>query len=107
MAEIYGHKWTSAYGDEPVDSWVRGLSDIEPKEIATGLEACVMRGDDWPPSLPEFRGLCRPVKQSRINSGMYKVQPKALPEPGDMKAERKSKGLDKIQSIRNKMRGRS
>ena len=103
MAEIYGHKWTSAYGDKPVDTWVDGLRDIEPLEIAKGLEGCLLNGDGWPPSLPEFRQLCRPVKQSRINSEMYQEKPRALPEPVEMREKRKATGLAQLGAIKSIM----
>lgn len=41
-----------------------GLADILPTEIAHGLSACVTRDHDWPPSLPEFRHLCRPEAET-------------------------------------------
>lgn len=59
MASIYGHKWTSSFGDEDKnETWGRGLAGITPQQLADGLETCVTQNFDWPPSLPEFRGLC-------------------------------------------------
>lgn len=63
LTAIYGHRWTSAYGENPAglggDTWAAGLFGITPQELATGLEACAFtRADPWPPTLPEFRCLC-------------------------------------------------
>ena len=103
MAEIYGHKWTSAYGEKPVDTWVDGLGDMAPQEIANGLQACLVNGDPWPPSLPEFRQLCRPAKVNRINSEMYQERPRALPEPVEMREKRKATGLAQLGAIKSIM----
>ena len=62
MAEIYGQRWTAAYGEDAVsgagDTWAKGLVGITPQQLARGLEACITRADPWPPTLPEFRALC-------------------------------------------------
>lgn len=62
MGEIYGHKWSSQYGQSrsAMDTWQRGLKDLTRDELGTGLRALLSRADPWPPSLPEFRQLCRP-----------------------------------------------
>ena len=64
MTRIYGHRWTSSFGDGDDGTWAMGLHDILPTEIAHGLSACVTRDHDWPPSLPEFRHLCRPEAET-------------------------------------------
>jgi len=59
FAEIYGHKWTSQYGDKYLESWAAGLSGLTAQELANGFRWCVtQRNDPWPPSLPEFRSAC-------------------------------------------------
>lgn len=40
------------------DTWGRMLADLTPEQFARGLEACGAGSDGWPPSLPEFRGMC-------------------------------------------------
>lgn len=57
MARIYGHKWTSiAEADD--GTWLAGLQDLKPSQIAIGLGNLLQAGTEWPPSLPEFRDLC-------------------------------------------------
>ena len=68
MAAIYGHKWTSSFGDSPFndqgvltiagDTWQRGLTGIPEPAIAAGLQAALTSADGWPPTLPAFRALC-------------------------------------------------
>jgi hypothetical protein len=40
------------------DTWSRGLTLVTEAQIADGLSACIIRNDVWPPTLPEFRGMC-------------------------------------------------
>ena len=57
----YGEKFTRQWGMvDPADlktAWGRELGDLSAEEIAAGLDACRTR--EWPPTLPEFRNLCR------------------------------------------------
>lgn len=62
MAEIYGHRWTSAYGESAEEgaglTWSKGLAGITTPQVAAGLGACIASADPWPPTLPEFRARC-------------------------------------------------
>lgn len=62
LAEIYGHRFTSAYGFDSQAAagitWQQGLRDLSAQQIATGLSACMASGEQWPPALPEFRAMC-------------------------------------------------
>lgn len=63
MAEIYGHRWTSSYGDSTEadgapGTWAKGLAGVTPAQLADGLKACITSSDPWPPTLPEFRAMC-------------------------------------------------
>lgn len=76
MAAIYGHRWTSSYGDDPSgmagDTWAAGLSGLTGSQLARGLEACVASSDPWPPSLPDFRAACLgipPLASVRLDAG--------------------------------------
>jgi hypothetical protein len=65
MAEIYGHRWVSSYGDDAGKStgktWARGLAGLQPEQIANGIEAALISAEPWPPTLPEFRAMCLSV----------------------------------------------
>jgi hypothetical protein len=80
MAAIYGHRWTSAYGDDPKgmsgDTWGAGLHGMTGVQLARGLEACVASSDPWPPTLPEFRAMCLGIPSfPAVSMDAAKVQP--------------------------------
>lgn len=58
MSEMFGHTWLRDQGDEPNDTWIRGLRDITAQQFGRGLTACRDSGSDFPPSLPKFRAMC-------------------------------------------------
>jgi hypothetical protein len=83
MTEIYGHKWSSSYGETPSETWSRGISGMSFDELKRGLSECLNSGNAWPPSLPEFLAMCKPTK--RENAAMYRNVPQ-LPAPVSDKA---------------------
>lgn len=61
---MYGQKWVDyielAGGSESaMKVWQQGLEGITSEEIRRGVGACLFSGKPWPPTLPEFRDLCR------------------------------------------------
>lgn len=61
MAEIFGHRWASSYGEPDggaAETWAKGLAGLTPAQLAAGLSACIASADPWPPTLPEFRARC-------------------------------------------------
>jgi hypothetical protein len=50
--------WAGADPDRLIAHWSREMSGFTGEEISRGLEAQKKR--DWPPTLPEFRKMCRP-----------------------------------------------
>lgn len=59
MTSIYGHRWTSQHGAADDGTWRKGLSDIDPNTVGQALRRLVNRANGWPPTLPEFRLMCR------------------------------------------------
>ena len=55
---MYGHQWASQQGDQPNDTWIRGLYGLSNEQFGAGLRALLDRADTWPPNLVEFRQLC-------------------------------------------------
>jgi len=78
MAEMYGHKWTSSYGETPTELWSKALFALSAEQIRTGLLKCLTNGEAWPPSAPEFVAMCRPAR--REHAAMYLAVP-MLPAP--------------------------
>jgi hypothetical protein len=62
MAGLYGHRWTSSYGEDPRSAggkqWALTLAGFTRAQIDTGLEACRATGEEWPPSAPQFKARC-------------------------------------------------
>ena len=54
--------WTGCDIDSVKEIWAEELSGYRIDEIASGVKAC--RSRDWPPTLPEFLKLCRPLSQA-------------------------------------------
>ncbi len=86
MAKIYGHKWVSSYGETDDGSWLSGLHDVTPAQVSVGLEHCRTSAEPWPPSLPEFRAMCLPMK--RLTAAHSEARgrlpaPKVTPEVRD------------------------
>lgn len=63
MEDRYGSMWADRYGAFPRErvkrSWAEDLADISRDELTRGVSAC--RDRKFPPTLPEFRELCRPA----------------------------------------------
>lgn len=61
MTKLYGHKWSSSYGDKDDGNlWLATLGDLSPKDLMVGLRRCANSGEAWPPSAPEFKAMCLP-----------------------------------------------
>lgn len=61
MGEFFGSRWTSQYTRASLDTWAKGLRDMNAKQIRRGLTNCLNKNLGWPPTLPEFRELCLTV----------------------------------------------
>lgn len=63
MQALYGRKFAELWeGIEPArlaEVWAQEIADYTAEEIQHGLASC--RGRTFPPTLPEFLGLCRPT----------------------------------------------
>ena len=63
LLAMYGRKFADMWGCVETSSlkaaWAKALGDLTSEEISAGLTRCLTR--EWPPTLPEFRLLCRAV----------------------------------------------
>jgi len=71
MAQIYGHRFHSAWGPcandngtitDTADLWLQGLGKYSMDEIKNGITKLIDKGLEWPPTLPEFMHLCKPER---------------------------------------------
>lgn len=81
MIEMYGHKFTSSYGEVPSDTWTRALAGCSPQGIAQGIRACFQRQDPWPPTLPEFVEMCREQPRSLYFHSPMMLEHKTVSTP--------------------------
>lgn len=91
MTRIYGHRWSSLSVSDD-GTWLMGLRGVSPDQVAAGLSELVKNHSEWPPTLPEFRGLCLGQTSGtgdrwEHQSAAYKIidPSKALPQ---MKAQK-------------------
>ena len=103
MAEWYGHKWESSFGPHPLDTWAYGLHGLNDQELRHGLDSIRDREEIWPPSLPEFSGMCRPVG-GRVEAAHMPVHHAAI-ESDETKARRKRLGRIAIADCRRVLAG--
>jgi hypothetical protein len=100
---MYGHLWVANYGSEDqADTWLKGLSDLTPEHLAAGLRECLKHPEMKPPTLPQFRMLC---KSAGAVHECHRLRPKALPEPKESKAQRLACGLAAVRAIREQLQG--
>ena len=71
---------------------------MTPDELRTGLVACMTWEAEWPPTLPQFRTLCRPIRE--VAHEIYQ----RLPEPEELRERRKSVGMAHLASLREEGR---
>lgn len=75
---MYGQKWTSLITDEGTLHameliWGKVLSKVDPAQIKVSLDRLPDEYPDWPPTVGQFRAVCKIGKDSQM-------QP-ALPKP--------------------------
>jgi hypothetical protein len=57
MGSVYGHKWSSQYGEQIDSTWRRAMQSLPLERLKMALARCAKRKDPWPPSLTEFVAL--------------------------------------------------
>jgi hypothetical protein len=112
MNNLYGHRWQSTYGSateggqltDAAKDWRRGLKGVTPAQITKGLEQCLLTGEGWPPTLPEFRKLCLGYRSDphTIHAAAYK-QPECLALPKPRPSRDKARPF--LQSLRSALKG--
>ncbi|MCR7869187.1 hypothetical protein NS942_08085, partial [Pseudomonas aeruginosa] len=70
MTEMYGHRWTSSFGDNPNPdgAWATVLQGLTGQQLAHGLNMLTFMGSrfDWPLAAPTFRELCLSVQPESL-----------------------------------------
>ena len=85
MTQLWGHRHQSAWGQsvdangnltDTADLWLQGLSRFTLSELGNGVNKMVEKGQEWPPTLPEFMAMCKPKRLAP-----YHKMAEALPAP--------------------------
>ncbi len=114
MIQLYGHKWHSAQGDKLTEKndfstnfilWCKKTAHLSEKQWRNGFEKLEFevqeagrRGKQvWPPSYAEFIGMC----EIDPGASAHKLFVPRLPEPKEVKSERKEKGRQRMDSIKS------
>ena len=61
---------------DTAELWLQGLGRFTLSEIGNGVNEMVEKGQEWPPTLPEFMAMCKPK-----HLAPYHKMAKALPAP--------------------------
>lgn len=98
MIEVYGSTWTRQYGlahEGAFDTWEKALLDFTVEQISQGFESAIKQHKNFPPNLPQFLDLCKPI----IPACHQRYE--ALPNP----PVDKEKARQCLQEIRQLLRG--
>ena len=82
MASIYKNLWTSTLDSPEMlqaakDEWSIELAGFTTAELSKGLRETKRLHPNFPPTLPQFRSLCRQPKKHAL----HELRHKALPRP--------------------------
>jgi len=63
LGHIYGNKFSDEFGNS-IEFWFRAFQEkgLCAEDIKHGLDACLDSGDQFPPTLPKFLRMCKPVR---------------------------------------------
>ena len=79
------------WGDAPMDEvkpvWADALRDYTGDDIRGALDNCFSAYTDYPPTLPQFIGLCRDAKRLRAAGATKLDGPRGIPCPPEIKAQ--------------------
>ena len=63
LEAIYGSKFSDQFGTA-IEVWFRTFQEkgLGTDDIKRGIDACIDSGDQFPPSLPAFLRMCKPLR---------------------------------------------
>lgn len=87
LRQRYGTQWIAKVGinrdeiQESMQTWAEILADLKPEEIAHGFERLDDEAPEYPPSVMQFKQLCRFEKSIEAHRH-YKALPRPKASPG-------------------------
>ena len=94
-----GAMWQGMDPAEVMAGWGQQLGRFPPDALASALQAVIDSGREWPPTLPEFKAICRDFHRPRQDE----AQP-SLPAPGQGHTDREA-ARAQLERIRRMMAG--
>jgi hypothetical protein len=74
-------------GGPKFNIWLEAMADYTVQQVRDGVLAARKWKDPWPPTLPEFRNLCRPFHRSGEQPASEALPPRAALVDGRLKIE--------------------
>ena len=88
---IYGNRMTTMWGDVPMSEvkavWADALGGYDGEDLRRALAACQAAYQDFPPTLPQFAGLCRDAKRARASEATKLPSRNGVPCPPEIRAQ--------------------
>lgn len=88
LAAMYGSRLSQMWKDcDPMtvkSVWSSRLKGQDEVDIGAALEACMTALPSYPPTLPEFLGLCRDARSKRTAKVQKITGPREAPDPAAM-----------------------
>lgn len=75
MAGIWGEQWVREQGEKPSMDWITELSSITNNHLERGVNRTISEHLTWPPTLPQFLGLCLDFDTTDAYSRMINRKP--------------------------------
>lgn len=75
LADIYGARFLSQYGEKDSGVWRETLEDLKKDDFARGLKAMLrdVRFETWPPNCTQFRHLCLKKPESNTPPSVHRA----------------------------------
>ena len=98
MACLYGKHWIDMWADIPMEAvkaeWVDGLREFSLADIGKAITYCqTTEKYKFPPTLPEFRDLCKAMRQTPV---VAKIARKYTPEELEQNREKLRKAFSVV-----------
>ena len=96
MAVKYAHKWTSCFPDKVTleaakNEWSKQLGEYSTQHIAYAVDNVVDEYPEWPPTIGQFKKLCRSAEREPL------YRKPALPNPSTPETARRE--LEKMKKV--------
>lgn len=89
FATLYGRQWLDLWAHVPMDgvkaAWAESLAGLTAEQVRMGLEHCQRGGAKFPPTAPEFAGICRGMRAEPAHRALLSAP--RMPMPGHIREQ--------------------